>query len=260
MSFSTLDVDCDDDGLVTVTINRPDSLNALNAQVMDDLDLCFADMEADSSVRGVVITGSGSKAFVAGADITRFASLDAESGEAFALKGQRIFHRIENFSRAVIAAVNGFALGGGCELAMACHIRIASETARFGQPEVNLGILPGYGGSQRLPRLVGKGIAAEMILSGEMISARRAYEIGLVNLVVPADELLDAALAKLKTIAAKAPLAIAYSLEALRFSDLPLEEGLRKEAELFGKACATEDSVEGATAFLEKRAPSFKGR
>jgi len=260
MSFSTLEVHRDDDGLVTVTINRPDSLNALNAQVMDELNRCFIEMEEDSSVRAVVITGSGSKAFVAGADITQFASLDAESGKAFALKGQSVFSRIENFTRPVIAAVNGFALGGGCELALACHLRVVSETARFGQPEVNLGILPGYGGSQRLPRLVGKGIATEMILTGEMVSAERAYEIGLANVVVPAEKLLEVALAKAKTIAAKAPLAVAYSLEALHFSDLPLEDGLRKEAELFGKACATEDLVEGATAFLEKRAPSFKGR
>jgi enoyl-CoA hydratase len=259
MSFLSLEYTCDD-GLAIVTINRPDSLNALNIQVLDELEACFTGMEADDSVKGVILTGSGSRAFVAGADISQFTSLNHASGKKFAERGQSVFSRIEDFPRPVIAAVNGFALGGGCELAMACHLRIASETARFGQPEVNLGILPGYGGSQRLPRLVGKGIATEMILTGDIISAARAYEIGLVNQVVPAEDLMTVSLAKLKSICDKAPLAVTYSLEALRFSDLPLAEGLRHEAELFGKACETEDFKEGATAFLEKRKPTFHGR
>lgn len=260
MSFSSLEFECNEDGLAVVTINRPESLNALNAGVIDDLDRCFAEMATNSSVRGVVLTGSGSKAFVAGADISQFVSLDAESGRAFALRGQEVFSRIENFRKPVIAAVNGFALGGGCELALACHLRIAADTARFGQPEVSLGILPGYGGSQRLPRLIGKGLATEMILTGDMVSAQRAYEMGLVNEVVPAEELLEVSLKRLKNITSKAPLAIAYSLEALRSSDRPLEEGLRVEAELFGKACSTEDFKEGAAAFLEKRTAVFNGR
>ena len=261
MTFSTLDLTRHDGGLVVVTINRPKSLNALNAAVIDELDACFASLEKDPELRGVILTGSGEKAFVAGADITQFTELDQESGRAFAERGQAVFNRIENFPRPVIAAVNGFALGGGCELALACHLRIAADSARFGQPEVNLGILPGYGGSQRLPRIVGKGIALEMILTGEMVSAARAYEIGLVNQVTPANELLDAAIAKLKVIASKGPIAVTLSLKALRFSDdLSLTAGMLREAELFGEACATADLKEGATAFLEKRAPKFAGK
>jgi enoyl-CoA hydratase len=260
MTFSTLELTRHDGGLVVVTINRPQSLNALNATVIDELDACFEALEKETELRGVVLTGSGEKAFVAGADITQFTELNQNSGKAFAERGQAVFNRIENFPRPVIAAVNGFALGGGCELALACHLRMAAETARFGQPEVNLGILPGYGGSQRLPRIVGKGIAVEMILTGEMISAARAYEIGLVNKVTPPDELLGAAVAKLKVIASKGPIAVTLSLKALRYADdLSLTDGLLREAELFGEACATEDLKEGATAFLEKRAPHFSG-
>lgn len=260
MTFETLLFSADADGLATVTINRPDKLNALNAQVIEDLDQCFARMADDSAVKGVVLTGAGPKSFVAGADIAQFTRLDAATGHAFALRGQAVFRRIEQLPKPVLAAVNGFALGGGCELALACHLRIAAEHAQFGQPEVALGILPGYGGTQRLPRLVGRGRALELILTGNRISAQRAFEMGLVNQVVPADRLLDAAHAMLATIVAKAPVAVALSLQAVYASDLPLAEGLAYEAARFGEACGTEDFREGATAFLEKRPPVFKGR
>jgi enoyl-CoA hydratase len=261
MTFSTLDITRHDGGLVVVTINRPKSLNALNATVIEELERCFTVLESDAEAKGVVLTGSGDRAFVAGADITQFTTLTKESGKAFAERGQAVFNRIENFPKPVIAAVNGFALGGGCELSLACHIRIASETAKFGQPEVNLGILPGYGGSQRLPRIVGKGIAVEMILTGDMVSATRAYEIGLVNMVVPAADLLETALSRLGVITSKGPVAVRLSLQALRLADdLSLTDGMTREAELFGEACATDDLKEGASAFLEKRAPKFTGR
>lgn len=260
MSYATLLVEVDDHGVATVTINRPDKLNALNADVIDDLDAFFAKAGSDESIRGVILTGSGEKSFVAGADIARFRELDGASGRTFADRGQAVFNRIENLPKPVIAAVNGFALGGGSELALACHIRIASENAVFGQPEVNLGILPGYGGTQRLPRLVGLGIATELILTGNMIKAGRAYEIGLANQVVAADELMDSARKMMATILSKAPLAVAMSLKALRVADQPLAAGLEVEAALFGEACDTEDFKEGVEAFLGKRKPSFTGR
>jgi enoyl-CoA hydratase len=248
-----------EDGLAVITVNRPDKLNALNAQVIQELGQAFHQARADDAVQGVVLTGAGEKSFVAGADIQQFPDLDALSGHRFALRGQAVFNRIEEMPKPVVAAINGYALGGGCELALACHLRVASENASFGQPEVSLGILPGYGATQRLPRLVGRGLAIELILTGDRISARRAYEIGLVNRVVPLDALLDTAKTLIATIAAKAPLAVGMALEALRTSDLPLHEGLRYEASLFGQACATADFKEGVAAFLERRKPAFKG-
>lgn len=248
------------DGIAVITINRPDKLNALNLQVMHDLEHVFRQARTDEAVRGVILTGAGEKSFVAGADIQQFTRLNALEGHRFALRGQAVFNRIEEMPKPVVAAVNGFALGGGCELALACHLRTAAENAQFGQPEVNLGILPGYGGTQRLPRLVGHGRATELILTGARIDARRAYEIGLVNRVFPAADLLDETRAFLRTILDKAPLAVSLSLDALRASDQPLRQGLRYEAALFGQACATEDFQEGVAAFLERRPADFKGR
>lgn len=258
-SFETLLTECDENGLCTVTINRPQKLNALNAQVLDDLESCFTWIEDEEKVRGVILTGAGEKSFVAGADIGRFQELDAESGYRFALRGQQVFNQIEQLKKPVVAAVNGYALGGGCELAMACHLRTAGERARFGQPEVNLGILPGYGGTQRLPRLIGAGRALELILTGEQIDAHRAYEIGLVNVVAADENLLQDTRDLLMTILSKAPHAVALSIEAVRMSDLTLEQGLEFEATQFGQACGTADFKEGVAAFLERREPSFKG-
>lgn len=260
MPYDTLLVDVDDLGVATVTINRPDKLNALNAQVMDDLDHFFEKAEREESIRGVILTGAGPKSFVAGADIAKFRELDGTSGKAFADRGQAVFNRIENLPKPVIAAVNGFALGGGSELALACHLRIASDTAVFGQPEVNLGILPGYGGTQRLPRLVGLGLATELVLTGAMITADRAYAIGLVNAVAPPQELMEETRKMMGVILSKAPLAVAKSLQALRVADRPLADGLKTEAVLFGEACDTADFKEGVDAFLSKRKPSFNGR
>ncbi len=260
MNLETLLYNLDADGIARVTVNRPDKLNALNLSVIADLGRAFEHARTDPAVRGVVLTGAGPKSFVAGADIAQFTDLDFATGRQFALDGQAVFNQIEAMPKPVVAAINGFALGGGCELAMACHLRVASDKARFGQPEVNLGLIPGYGGTQRLPRLVGRGLATELILTGEHITAQRAYEIGLVNRVVPAEELLDAATDLVKTIAAKAPYAVEVALDALRASEQPLHEGLRQEAALFGKTCATEDSKEGVAAFLERRNADFKGR
>ncbi len=259
MAFDTLLYSVDD-RVATITIHRPDALNALTATVLAELEQAVADAERDPAVAGVVLTGAGPKSFVAGADIKQFTALDGQSGYRFALAGQAVFNRIEGLTKPVIAAVNGFALGGGCELALACHLRIASETASFGQPEVNLGIIPGYGGTQRLPRIVGHGMALELILTGERIDARRAYEIGLVNKVVPPETLLDEARRLVQLIGSKAPLAIAYALEASRAAQLPLAEGLRQEAALFGHACATQDFKEGVEAFLGRRTARFSGQ
>lgn len=258
MSLVLYDVDAD--GILTLTLNRPDKLNALSVELMDALDEAISRAEKDETVKAVVLTGAGEKAFVAGADIGQFTQLDAATGERFALRGQQVFGRLEAMEKVVVAAVNGFALGGGCELALACHLRVASENAIFGQPEVNLGILPGYGGTQRLPRLVGRGIALEMILTGDRVTAQRAYEIGLANGVVPAGQAVEAAKAMAKKIAAKAPVAVALSLRAVYAADQPQAQGLQHEAALFGQACATEDLKEGASAFLEKRAPQWQGR
>ncbi len=260
MELETVRYEPDGENIVLITINQPDKLNALSVQVLSDLDAAFKQARSDSGIKGVVLTGAGEKSFVAGADIRQFTKLNALKGHRFALRGQAIFNRIEEFPKPVVAAVNGYALGGGCELALACHLRVASETATFGQPEVNLGIIPGYGGTQRLPRIVGRGIATELILTGERIPAQRAYEIGLVNKVVPADELIETAKGYVRTIAAKAPLAVSMALDAIRMSDLPLRDGLRYEAALFGQLCDTEDFQAGVSAFLERRKAEFTGK
>lgn len=259
MNLDSIDYDVDD-GIAVITLNRPDKLNALSREVLDELEDCFVAIGRDDAVKGVILTGAGEKAFAAGADIAQFKSMGAMEGHRFALRGQAVFNRIESLPKPVIAAVNGFALGGGSELALSCHLRTASETATFGQPEVNLGIIPGYGATQRLPRLVGLGRATELILTGDKISASRALEIGLVNRVFSGEQLLDGTKDLLRTILSKAPAAIGLALEALHSSDIPLHEGLRHEATLFGQCCATEDFVEGVGAFLERRKPEFKGR
>ena len=249
------------DSIGYVTINRPDKLNALNRQVMDELDDCFRAIQNDEEVSEVILTGAGEKAFVAGADLQELATLAPLEGRDFSRRGQRIFDLIENLGKPVIAAVNGYALGGGCELAMACTLRIASENARFGQPEVKLGLIPGCAGTQRLARLVGKGRALEMILSGEAIDAQEAYRIGLVNQVVPAAELAAAAETLARKIAANAPLAIKFALEAVnRGLEMTREQGQFLEAVLFGLCCTTADMKEGTRAFLEKRSAKFVGK
>jgi len=244
-----------------VTVNRPKVLNALNAQTWADLRTAFEAARDDAAVRGVILTGAGDKAFVAGADISELAHANAIDAERSSRFGQHVLELIENLAKPVIAAVNGFALGGGCEMAMACTIRIAVETAKFGQPEVKLGLVPGGGGTQRLPRLVGKGRALQLILSGEMISAQEAYRIGLVNEIVPAADLIARADAIMKKITANAPIAIKLALEATNKGlETSQSEGMLIEAAYFGLCAATEDKNEGTAAFLEKRAPQFCGR
>lgn len=244
-----------------VTIDRPKVLNALNMATMQELKQAFAAIKEDAEVRVAILTGSGEKAFVAGADIGELSQHTPVSAKDYTHKGQAIVDAIENLGKPVIACINGFALGGGCELAMACTMRLASENAKLGQPEVKLGLMPGYGGTQRLPRLVGRGVAMQLVLTGEMISAQEAHRIGLVNEVVPAAELIPRAEAIAAKIIANAPLAIQYAMEAVNHGlDLPLAEGLFLEATLFGVCCATEDKNEGTKAFLEKRPAQFKGR
>jgi enoyl-CoA hydratase len=248
-------------GVAYVTVNRPKVLNALNTPTWKDLRAAFEDARDDASIRGVVLTGAGNKAFIAGADIGELAHVAAFEAEQSSRFGQEVLDLIENLGKPVIAAVNGFALGGGCETAMACTIRIAVESARFGQPEVALGLIPGGGGTQRLPRLVGKGRALQLILSGEMISAQEAYRIGLVNEIVPAGDLITRAEAILKKIASNAPIAIRFALEAAnKGMETSQGEGLLLEASYFGLCAATEDKTEGTAAFLEKRTPQFQGR
>jgi enoyl-CoA hydratase len=248
------------DRIATITVNRPDKLNALNDALMAELSLAIDEAVRRADVRGVLLTGAG-RAFVAGADIAELADQTAVEGKARAERGQRTFRKFEQSPKPTIAAVNGFALGGGCELAMACHVRIASDVAKFGQPEVKLGIVPGYGASQRLPRLVGKGRALQLLLTGEMIDAAEAYRIGLVNRVVPTAELLDAARAMLTTIIAQGPLAIAHCIEAVdRGLDMPLDDGIALEASYFGLLSSTTDKAEGMRAFLEKRPAQFSGK
>ncbi len=243
-----------------IVINRPDKLNALNQETVKELLDAFASFQSDDEVKAVLLTGSGEKAFVAGADIKELSELDRSSGKKYVLEGQRLMSLIENFKKPVIAAINGFALGGGTELSLACHIRIASENAKMGQPEVKLGLIPGFGGTQRLPRLVGKGVAMEMILTGKTIDVQEAYRIGLVNEVVPQEELLTTCKKLAQKIAANGPKALEYGIESINKGlEKPLDKGLLLEAELFGKTCATEDSKEGTKAFLEKRKPNFKG-
>jgi enoyl-CoA hydratase len=244
-----------------LTVNRPAKRNALDARTLDELDTAFARLGADDDVRAVVVTGAGEKAFVAGADVDELASLDADGGRRAAQRGQRVFDRIEWLGKPVVAAVNGYALGGGCELALACHVRIASENAMLGTPEVKLGLICGYGGTQRLPRLVGKGRALELLLTGEPVEAREALRIGLVNRVVPQAELLATAEALARRMTANAPLALRSTLEAvIGGQDRPLPEALEGEAGLFGDLLATEDAREGTRAFLEKRPARFTGR
>jgi enoyl-CoA hydratase/carnithine racemase len=244
-----------------VTVNRPKVLNALNTPTWKDLRTAFEDARDDTAVRGVILTGAGNKAFIAGADISELARVTAFEAEQSSRFGQGVLDLIEDLGKPVIAAVNGFALGGGCETAMACTIRIAVETAKFGQPEVKLGLVPGGGGTQRLPRLVGKGRALQLILSGEMISAQEAFRIGLVNEVVPAADLITRAEAILNKIACNAPIAVKFALEAANKGlETSQDEGLLLEASYFGLCAATEDKKEGTTAFLEKRAPRFQGR
>ena len=244
-----------------VTVNRPKVLNALNMATMEELGAAFLDIRNDSSIRVAILTGAGEKAFVAGADIGELAKQNPVSGKEFAHRGQAVLDLIENLGKPVIACINGFALGGGCELALACSMRLASDNAKLGQPEVKLGIIPGYGGTQRLPRLVGKGLALQMVLSGEMITAQEAHRIGLVNEVTAAAELIPRAEAIAAKIIANAPLAVQYAMEAVnKGMEMSLSEGLYLEAVLFGVSCATEDKKEGTTAFLEKRTAVFKGK
>jgi enoyl-CoA hydratase/carnithine racemase len=244
-----------------VTVNRPKLLNALNTPTWEDLRTAFEDARNDPSVRGVILTGAGNKAFIAGADISELAHATAIDAERSSRFGQGVLDLIEDLGKPVVAAVNGFALGGGCETAMACTIRIAVDSAKFGQPEVTLGLLPGGGGTQRLPRLVGKGRALQLILSGEMISAQEAYRIGLVNEIVPAADLITRAEAILNKIASNAPVAVKFSLEAVNKGlETSQGEGILLEASYFGLCAATEDKKEGTSAFLEKRVPQFHGR
>src|SRR5882757_9012006 len=244
-----------------VTVNRPKVLNALNMATMEELRAAFHDIKNDAGLRVVILTGAGEKAFIAGADIGELSQHDAVSGKEYTHRGQSVLNLIENLGKPVIACINGFALGGGCEVAMACTMRLASDSAKLGQPEVKLGIMPGKGGTQRLPRLVGKGSAMQLVLTGEMISAQEAFRIGLVNEVVPAGELMARAEAIAAKIAVNAPLAVQYALEAVnRGMEVPLAEGLFLEATLFGACCATADKTEGTSAFLEKRAAQFQGK
>ena len=249
------------DGVAFITFNRPKVLNALNRKTVEELRDVLVDARDDASVRVVILTGAGEKSFVAGADIGELAQRTAVDGKDFSLFGQGVFRLLETMGKPSICAVNGFALGGGCELALSCTIRIASKNAKLGQPEVKLGIIPGYGGTQRLARLCGKGVAHELCLTGEMITAEEAQRVGLVNRIYELAELLPAAEAMAKKIIANAPLAVKYTMEAIeRGIEMPQEEGLFLEATLFGLSCATEDMREGTKAFLEKRPAQFKGR
>lgn len=248
------------EGILTVTINRETQLNALNHSTLAELKETFQSIYDDKDIKGVILTGAGEKAFVAGADIKEFAEVNEVNGRKFSESGQEIFDLIENCHTPVIAAVNGFALGGGCELAMACHVRLASANARFGQPEVNLGILPGYGGTQRLTQLVGKGKALELMMTGDMINAEEAKDLGLVNHVFPdKDTLIEKAHEMLVKITAKAPIAIGLVIDCVNAVFNKEENGYQTEANAFARCCGTEDFKEGAAAFVEKRKPNFKG-
>ncbi|GGA75657.1 enoyl-CoA hydratase [Edaphobacter acidisoli] len=260
MSYETLLCEVENQ-IATITLNRPKVLHALNSQVFDELERVFLRLKEDASVRVILLTGSGEKAFAAGADINELAATNAITGTEKARRGQGVFRLIETCGKPVIALVNGFALGGGCELALACTMRLASETARLGQPEVKLGLIPGYGGSQRLPRLVGRSAALKMLLTGEMISATEALRIGLVDEVIPADRLAARGQELARAIAGMAPLAIAGCVEAVeRGCNLGLEAAIETEAEIFGRLCGTADKAEGTTAFLEKRSAVWTGR
>jgi enoyl-CoA hydratase len=259
MSYSTLLTSLENNILV-VTVNRPDKLNALNGDVMSDLESVVMELESNEAIRGAIITGSGQKGFVAGADISEFVGLTTGQGMDLARRGQNIFFKIENCHKPIIAAVNGFALGGGCELAMACHFRIAAENAKFGQPEVNLGLIPGYGGTQRLVQLIGKGRALELLMTGNMIDAKTALQFGLVNYVVVQEELLAKSLSLLEVIVSKAPLAISRCILAANAVADNNKNGYEVEIEGFGDCFDTEDMREGTSAFLNKRKPVFTGK
>ena len=249
------------DRIATVTVNRPDKLNALNSATEAELQDAFQQLARDAAIGGIIVTGAGEKAFVAGADIEELSGLGASEGKEFAFRGQTTFTRIAQCPKPVVAAVNGYALGGGCELAIACHLRVASESAKFGLPEVSLGLIPGHGGTQRLARIVGVGRALEMVLTGRQVPAVEAFRWGLVNGIAAPGELLEAARHHLEPILSKGPLAVQYALEStLRGGDLALDDGLYLEATLFGMACGTDDMKEGTKAFLEKRKAEFKGR
>jgi len=249
------------DGILFLTIDRPKVLNALNAATVEEIYKVFADARDDNNVKAIIVTGGGEKAFVAGADINELAQKTPMTGKETSERGQFIFSFIERFPKPVIAAINGFALGGGCELALACHIRIASEKAQIGLPEVTLGIIPGYGGTQRMARLLGKAKALELICTGDRVGAAEAERIGLVNKVVPADQLMSAAEEMARKIMSRGPLAIRAAIEAVMSgSEMPMQEGQFLEATLFGLLCASEDTKEGMNAFLEKRPPQFKGK
>jgi len=247
--------------LAIVTIDRPKVLNALNAATLTELEAAFDDLAGDAAIRAILLTGAGDRAFAAGADIRELAPLTPEEGRSFTLRGQAIFRKIERLGKPVIACIQGFALGGGCELAMACTLRLAADDARLGQPEVKLGVICGYGGTQRLPRLVGRSAALKLLLTGAIIDAQEAFRIGLVDEVVPADQLMQRAEALALEIAANAPLAVAETLRTVDEGlDLPLEEALEREAAGFGHLCGTADKTEGTQAFLAKRPPTWTGR
>ena len=249
------------EGVAVVTVNRPDKLNALNDRTMEELDAAFQALGSDAGVRGVILTGAGEKAFVAGADIAELATQSPVDGKERSIRGQRVLDRIEGLGKPVVAAVNGFALGGGCELALACHVRVASENAKLGTPEVKLGIMCGYAGTQRLPRLVGKGRALELLLTGEMVDAQEALRIGLVNRVVARDKLLAEAEALLRKMLANGPVSLRFVLEAVQAGlEMPFDEAQYLEATLFGLICTTDDMKEGTKAFLEKRPAKFQGK
>lgn len=256
--YSTL-VTNTEDHILTITINRPDKLNALNKTVLEELDQAMDAVYADKQINAVIITGSGEKAFVAGADISEFTSVHDDQGATLSKKGQDLFFKIENCPKPVIAAVNGFALGGGCELAMACHFRLASSNAKFGQPEVNLGLIPGYGGTQRLTMLVGKGKALELMMTGNMIGADEAKSLGLVNHVEPIENLIPKTNEILQTILSKSPLAVSKVIEAVNSFFNSNEDGYGEEVHLFSQVFLSNDKKEGTAAFIEKRKPVFKG-
>lgn len=259
MNYKTLLTQIEN-GIFTITINRPEKLNALNKDVFDDLDLALTDIERDQQIRSVIITGAGGKAFVAGADISEFANYSKDQARALAKRGQDIFFRIENCSKPIVAAVNGFALGGGCELALACHFRIGSQNAKFGQPEVSLGLIPGYGGTQRLAQIIGKGRAMEMLMSGLIIDANTALEFGVINYVTFPDDLLAKTKSVLELINSKAPLAIAACIRATNDVFNETRNGFQTEINGFADCFDTEDIKEGTAAFLEKRKAIFKGK